>query len=686
MRRYRRGMLSSRPRDRHLAPLCCMSSQLSIKDVLGRGGVLSRRLDGFRERPQQVEMADAVLSAVHDEAHLVVEAPTGVGKSLAYLVPVLLGAIATGRKVVISTHTIALQDQLLEKDIPLLAACLPIEFTVTKALGRNNYLGLRRLGLAMERAPDLLADDPAVVALRRVHGWAESAFEGRRQELDPPVRPEIWDQVQSETDNCLGHRCEQFKACFYQSARRRLQTADIIVTNHALYCTDLMLRQQDMGLLPEHPVLVIDEAHHLERVAQEHLGLSLSRRALRHFLRRLLGGRGTQGLLKRLDGDGVEAAQTLARKIGESGDRFFGDVDRWCASRPGSNGRYREPALWDDVLSADLAALADRLDVIAGGQERDEVRVEVEAFGRRSLAICSTVRGLLATDDPDLVYFVERDSVRRHVELAARPLDVATIFERELFDKMGTVIATSATLASGRTEKDLSYFAKRHGCSGARQLVLGSPFDYQRLVEVHVPPDIPFPDEEGFDAAVADVALRYVDRVGGGAFILFTSYRALEACWRRLAGPLSTRGLMTLRQGDTMDRATMLTRFRADGNAVLFGTESFWHGVDVPGPALRLVVITRLPFPVPTLPMNEARAERLRRNGEDPFPRFFLPEAVIRFRQGCGRLVRTEDDEGLIVCLDRRVVERPYGRRFRDSLDDAPWSSGTEDASDVSQD
>ncbi|NRA97536.1 MAG: DEAD/DEAH box helicase [Planctomycetes bacterium] len=661
-----------------------MSSELPIEDVLGRGGILSRRLDGFRERPQQVEMAEAVLDALREEAHLVVEAPTGVGKSLAYLAPVLIGAVATGRKVVISTHTIALQAQLLEKDIPLLASCLPIEFTVTKALGRNNYLGLRRLGLAMERAPDLVADDPAVVALRRVHEWSEDAFEGRRQELDPPVRPEIWDQVQSETDNCLGHRCEQFKRCYYQAARRRLQTADVIVTNHALYCTDLMLRQQDMGILPEHPVLIIDEAHHLERVAQDHLGLSLSRRGMRHFLRRLLGGRGAQGLLKRLDGDAVDGAQTLARKVGEAGDRFFGDVDRWCASRPGSNGRYREPGLWDDVLSADLAALADRLEILADAQERDEVRVEVEAFARRSLAMCSMVRSLLAVDDPDLVYFVERDPVRRHVELAARPLDIAPILERDLFDKLGCVVSTSATLAAGRGENDLGYFARRHGCSGARQLVLGSPFDYQRLVEVHVPRHIPFPDEDGYDEAAADVVLRYIDKAGGGAFVLFTSYRALEASWRRLAGPINERGLMALRQGDTMDRATMLTRFREDGNGVLFGTESFWHGVDVPGSALRLVVITRLPFPVPTLPLNEARAERLRRGGEDPFPKFFLPEAVIRFRQGCGRLVRTEEDEGVILCLDRRVVERPYGKRFRATLADASWDTGVEDAAEDS--
>jgi len=648
----------------------------SIEDVLGRGGILSRRLEGFRERPQQLEMARSVSEAVTDEAHLVVEAPTGVGKSLAYLAPILIDAIGQGRRVVITTHPIALQDQLLEKDIPLLAACLPIEFTVTKALGRNNYLGLRRLNLAMERVPDLIADDPEATALRRVNAWAEHADEGRRQELDPPLHPALWDQVQSETDNCLGHRCSTFKQCYYQMARRRLQTANVIVTNHALYCTDLMLRQMDMGILPDHDVLVVDEAHHLERVAQDHFGLGISRRGMRYFMRRLLGGRGSQGILKRVDGDQVDAALALARKVGASSDRFFDSVDAWCASRPGSNGRYREPALWDDILSADLAALADRMDVLADAQERDEIRIEVQAFGARALGLCTTVRALLAVDDPDLVYFVERDPVRRHIELAARPLDVAPLLERDLFDKLKTVVLTSATLAVGSKENDLGFFAKRLGASGARQLVLDSPFDYGRLVEVHVPRDLPLLDDPTFDDKAAEIALRYIDRSGGGAFLLFTSYRALEGAWRRLAGSLRERDLLALKQGDAMDRATMLKRFRADGNAVLFGTESFWHGVDVPGPALRLVIISKLPFPVPSLPMNEARSERLRRQGNDPFPNFFLPEAVIRFRQGCGRLVRTEEDEGLIVCLDRRIIDKSYGRKFRATLGEVPWGDG----------
>lgn len=649
----------------------------SIEDVLGSGGILSRRLDGFRERPQQLKMAEAVSQALNDDAHLVVEAPTGVGKSLAYLAPVLIDAVAQGKRVVISTHTIALQDQLLEKDIPLLAACLPIEFTVTKALGRNNYVGLRRLALAMERVPDLIADDPEAIALRRISNWVDHADEGRRQELDPPPHPALWDQVQSETDNCLGHRCSTFKQCYYQMARRRLQTANVIVTNHALYCTDLMLRQMDAGLLPEHDVLIVDEAHHLERTAQDHFGLGVSRRGMRHFVRRLIGGRGTQGLLKRVEGeDGVDAAMALARKVADSSQRFFDAIERWCASRPGSNGRYREPGLWEDVLSADLAALADKLEILSDAQERDELRVEVQAFAARALFQCTTVRALLAVDDPDLVYFVERDPVRRHIELAARPLDVAPLLERDLFDKMKTVVLTSATLAVGKEAGDLAFFTKRLGASGARELVLDSPFDYARLVEVHVPRDLPLPDDDDFDQRAAEISLRYIFRSGGGAFLLFTSYRALEAAWRRLAGPLRERGLLALKQGDAMDRATMLKRFRADGNAVLFGTESFWHGVDVPGPALRLVVIFRLPFPVPSLPMNEARSERLRRQGDNPFPSFFLPEAVIRFRQGCGRLVRTEDDEGLIVCLDRRIIDKSYGRRFRDALEDARWGDG----------
>ncbi len=658
-----------------------MSAVISIQDVLGEGGILSRRLQGFRERPQQLEMANAIAAAVNEERHLVVEAPTGVGKSLAYLVPLLLGAVDQGRKVVIVTHTIALQDQLFDKDIPLLASCLPVEFTVTKAMGRSNYLGIRRFGLAQERAPTLVADDPTVRSLQRVADWVPQAFEGRRQELQPPVRGELWEQIQSESDNCLGHRCDHFNDCFYQSARRRAQSANIVITNHALYAIDIMLRKQDAALLPEHDVLVVDEAHHLERVAQEHFGVEISRQGMRRFLRRLVGGRGSRGLLPSLEGQDANTVEAMATSLAAASDRFFDEVDSWCASQPQSNGRYREPALWDDVLSSDLDQLGQRLESLASNQEREDLRLEAEAFSFRAGALASGVRALLSVDDEDLVYFVEREPRRRQVTMAARPLDIGPILETDLFDRMGSAILTSATLSAGRDAKGLEYFVKRHGITGADQKVIGSPFDLSRLMEVHVPGDLPLPDDTGFDEAAAGVILSQVDRLGGGAFILCTSYRSLEALWRLLAGPLRERGLLALKQGDSLDRATMLERFREDGNAVLFGAESFWHGVDVPGPALRLVVITRLPFPVPAHPMNEARSERLRRQGENPFTRFFLPEAVIRFRQGCGRLVRQEDDEGLVLCLDRRVIERPYGGKFRASLGDAPWVTDAPSAS-----
>ena len=657
-----------------------MRTSPTIQDVLGRGGVLSRRLDGYRERKQQLDMADAIADAFQRSAHLMAEAPTGTGKSLAYLVPAVLGPVSQGRKVVIATHTIALQDQLVEKDLPLLAASLPIEFTVAKALGRTNYLGLRRLGLALADAPTLVADDPRTAALTRIRHWSELIDEGRRQQLDPPASSEIWDLVQSESDNCLGPRCGTYKDCFYWGARRRLETADIIVTNHALYCTDIMLRRLDSGLLPEHDVLIIDEAHHFERVASDHFGLEISRRGMRWFLRRLTGGRMSPGLIGRLGGEGVEGVRTLLLRLAVTSDGFFDSIDVWFAAQPGGNGRYRQPYIVEDTLSPPLAELADRLEGLADEQEKPEVAVEVSAFGQRALGMATMVRSLLAVDDPDMVYFVERDPTRRATRVAARPLDVAPTLETELFDRVQSVIVTSATLASGRDPKDLGYTAGRLGCTGSDHLVLDSPFDLPRLVEVHVPEDVPLPDEADHDAKAADATLRYIRRAQGGAFLLFTSYRALEASWRRLAAPLGEMGLLVLRQGDAMDRAAMLRRFREDGNAVLFGTDSFWHGVDVPGPALRLVVVGRLPFPVPTTPLNEARAEQLRREGDDPFTSFALPEAVIRWRQGFGRLVRTEDDEGVIVCLDRRILLRPYGARFREAVGAVPWRVGSSEA------
>ena len=644
-----------------------------MEDVLSAGGVLSRRLPGFRERPQQVEMARDVAACMETGGVLLVEAPTGVGKSFAYLVPALLEMVAQGRRVVISTRTIALQDQLLRKDLPLLDACLPVEVTAEKAMGRANYPSLRRLHAALADAPLLLREDADVQALRRLEAWVGTTREGAIQELEPhPGR--AWEDVRSEVDNCLGRRCPEHDRCFYQSARRRLQNADVIVTNHALYFTDLALKKHDLGILPEHDALILDEAHHVEQVAAEHFGLELSRRTVFHIARRLAGGRGAAGWLQRFRDDRAATALERVGEIRDAARVFFDSLAGWLAGQPGGNGRMRERDPVPDTLSRPLERLGDALGAVADTLESDGERAELEAWALRAKGLAAETRALLAMEDPELVHFVESGSEGRDLALVARPVDVAPILARELYPRVRSVVLTSATLASGPPPAGLVHAALRLGCPQAAQVVLGSPFDHASQVEIHVPAGLPLPDQPGHGQAVARAVVHYARESGGGVFVLFTSYRALDACHAAAAPDLEAAGLTVLRQGGGLDRRVLLERFRSDGRAVLFGADSFWEGVDVPGPALRTVIITRLPFPVPDLPLNQARAERLRAEGRNPFQTLHLPEAILRFRQGFGRLMRQEDDEGTVVCLDRRILERSYGARFRRALPTCPWS------------
>jgi len=643
--------------------------------VFAEGGWLVRTM-GLEHRPQQEAMAQAVIRNLVSDRSLLFEAGTGVGKSLAYLVPGVMRAVAARRPFLVSTHTIALQQQLLKSDIPLvrhLFEQIPEledyrDFKATLLVGKANYLCGHRLSRAIATKTDLFGGAQNE-DLERIAEWSTVSEAGLREELYPAPDPEVWEWVNADSSSCNKKNCTP-ETCFYRRAQKARQESHLVVMNHSLLFSLVaagLAPGETAGVLYPHDFLVLDEAHTVPNIATDHYGLGVSSYAVDRALKLLYNpARKGRGLLANAGGRDDHRAVTEALAASEG---FFNDL-RVRMLRRQPVVRLHEPDWAEPVLHRPLGRVVDKLGMLRGSAEDPNLKDELGDHRRRLHDMLTGVQQALDLKHGDQqVYWLELAGRRKDiVQVRSAPLDVAEALRETLFARKTSVVMASATLATGG---DMQPFARRAGAEGEDSEVEQSPFDFENNLQILIAEDAPQP-RRGENQLDRQFMIRMVrDRVAevdGGTLVLFTSYADLRAVGEKLAPVFERAGRPLLMQGQGMSRSEIKERFMESGVAVLLGTESFWTGFDAPGAALSQVIITRLPFDVPTHPVQEARAEWIRARGGSPFAEMTLPDAVMRFRQGVGRLLRKKSDRGRLVILDSRILHKEYGRHFLAAL------------------
>ena len=700
-----------------------------IDDAFGEGGMLPSVMDGYEPRPGQIQMAKEVARAFNGRGVAALEAGTGVGKSMAYLVPSILFALKNHERVVVSTNTINLQEQLIHKDIPLLARAIGREFKAVLVKGRSNYLCKRRLDAALGEG-ELFPDTAEKEDLAALYRWSVKTREGSLSDLNFVPREDMWERVRSEGDTCTRLKCGHFQQCFFFRARREAAAADLLVVNHHILLADIALRSadgaSDTGILPGYNRLIIDEGHNIEDGATSYFGSRVSRLGLLKMLgrlhhkrerergilpflvRALKGARGgfkpkAEAWKSAIEGRMLMEKDAVSALVNDAFDTLYnfalmhggggGAVD---GDRPGGGAEVKlrlkddtkNAQGWPEVvasfeeLQAGLARLSRSTDSIRRQVEEDAgdgvmaerlsgPLVELKALSDRLQNVAATLAALIDGSEPGIVRWVEAPARKAGsvIALCGSPLNVAGEIKERVYDRISTVVITSATLT---VRQKFDFIMKRTGLEllpGDRltTAIFPSPFDYAAQMLICIPTDIPGPAGTAFTDALAALVRESLHASRGRAFVLFTSYGMLNKVFRMVEPAIREMGLKALKQGEA-PRHKLLDEFRSGRPSALFGTDSFWEGVDVAGAALSNVMIAKLPFSVPDDPVIEARQEEIAASGGSPFMEYIVPQAVIKFRQGLGRLIRTKTDRGSIMLFDRRVIDKNYGRQFLDSL------------------
>ena len=634
--------------------------QITVEGIFGTGGLLEKRHPGYEFRASQLEMAAILEEAFAKRQHAVIEAGTGTGKTLAYLIP----AIRSGRRVVISTATKSLQEQLFQKDVPFLQRHFAPNLKAALMKGRNNFLCRQKVHQA--EGQSVLRGIDELDWFRQIRDWEKLTETGDRSELTfLPDDAELWHRIDARSDLCTGQKCAEFERCFITAMHQRAQEADLIIVNHHLFFADLAIRQDDFGsILPEYSAVVFDEAHEIEDVASDYFGRQISSYRFDEL------ARDTENVLRLLKLEAAPLRKHLAR-LRERGHSFFenfpereGRYPFERAERTGFLERNREA--YEQLASAvkrvetELAALTPKPE-------------EVVTVARRAAEVRRELTFLLESEEKGYVYWYERRG--KGVFLAATPIDVSQILREKLFERFDTVVLTSATLAVGGR---FDFLKQRLGVQPAKEVVLPQEFNFREQAMLYIPRALPDVRNPVFAGKAADEIVKLLQISQGRAFCLFTSYAQMRDIYERVSGRV---GFPLLLQG-TAPRSILLERFRSMPNAVLFATSSFWQGVDVPGAQLSCVIIDKLPFAVPSDPIVAARVRVLQEEGRNPFAEYQVPEAVLALKQGFGRLIRSKTDRGILAILDNRIQRMQYGRIFLESL---PEYSTTQDLAEVAR-